>query len=420
MLISKIFSRIRKYIDISKSIHLSNDEEKKITIEIVHQLKRLLRLILSKDEKEQYKVRLKLIKQPKELTQIKNYLNKNNQHFNWFRLLSLKSNYLLRINADYKITVESIYNDFINKLYKSSQITNDNYYYLEAPESKSAHDVSEYFNQIQAIIIKRKLSNIIIPSHCITSLGKIKDEIAMEYTTSLISGSIIIDITNSKHFNVSVKYLNRIIQNNSKIKYGLSFETTSRETVYCINSVLKELSDDQKKSFLLRINKSNLSSDSIEFMTKPIKNNTYYKWSIFTIMNLIRKHNIKCIINSNNLYDIAWIQLSKSQLNIENMIIFETNRTKFPNIAKLIQVLNKSSIHSEIILISKSTKIKLTIIIEKLLLQHSIYKEFKNSNFNEELIFKKSHEQFFNYLQHNYLEKYLNHYSKKYNYQGKI
>ena len=102
------------------------------------------------------------------------------------------------------------------------------------------------------------------------------------------------------------------------------------------------------------------------------------------------------------------------------MIIFETNRTKFPNIAKLIQVLNKSSIHSEIILTSKSIDIKLGIIIEKLLLQHTIYKEFKNSNFSEEFIFKKSHQQFFNYLQHNYLEKYLNHYHKKYSYQDKI
>lgn len=181
---------------------------------------------------------------------------------------------------------------------------------------------------------------------------------------------------------------------------------------------MSSLSKKQKESFILRINKNNLSNETNEFLSQPIKNNTYYKWSIYTIMNFVRRHNIQCIINSNNLYDIAWIHLLKSQLNIENMIIFESNRTKFPNIAKLIQVLNKSSIHSEIILIPKSTKIKLNLIIEKLLLQQRIYKEYKRRKENEKSIFKKTHRQFFNYLQHNYLEKYLNHYSKKQNYQG--
>ena len=144
---------------------------------------------------------------------------------------------------------------------------------------------------------------------------------------------------------------------------------------------------------------------------QQIKLNCYYKWSIFTIINYVRKNNCTCIINSNNLYDISWILAIRAQMNMKKTIKFETNISKFPNIAKVLYMINQPTIHTESIYITSNTSEKLSILLEKLIDQGHIYEGYKYTPENQTTIFKKSHRRFFNYLQKNYLEKYLKNHS---------
>ena len=125
-------------------------------------------------------------------------------------------------------------------------------------------------------------------------------------------------------------------------------------------------------------------------------------------MNYVRKNKCDCIINSHNMYDISWILVMRAQMDIEKKIKFESNLTKFPNVTKVLYMINLSPIKSETLLLDTNLQNKTLTIIDHLIHEGRIYNEFKNSKLNQKTIFVKSHRRFFNYLKRNFLEKYLN------------
>ena len=64
MLISKVYEKINHCLELSESMNLTNNEEETITLELVSNFNKLLKLILTKSEKNKFKKKLKLIKKP--------------------------------------------------------------------------------------------------------------------------------------------------------------------------------------------------------------------------------------------------------------------------------------------------------------------------------------------------------------------
>ena len=107
------------------------------------------------------------------------------------------------------------------------------------------------------------------------------------------------------------------------------------------------------------------------------------------------------------MHDISWILARRAQMNMENTIRFETNISKFPNISKILYMINQASIPTESLFITTDTKEKLNILIEKLIHQGNIYDGYKKTEYNQKVMFIKSQRRFFNFLRRNYLKKYL-------------
>ena len=105
--------------------------------------------------------------------------------------------------------------------------------------------------------------------------------------------------------------------------------------------------------------------DIINFSTQEIKLNAYYKWSIYTIMNMTRKKKFKIIINSSNIFDIAWILTQRAQMNIEKKVCFETSEKNYET-SKLLNSFGNLCVKTKPLLLDENTK-KLTIILDKII-----------------------------------------------------
>ena len=118
---------------------------------------------------------------------------------------------------------------------------------------------------------------------------------------------------------------------------GISFNVLLRESIKLINTMCEKLSEKEKAQTIIRIKKGQTIYTENQSLkpTQLIKINTFYKWGLFTIFNLVRRHKIKLIINCNNLFDIAWLFIQRAQMNIEAYTFFEVNILKFPNISKI-------------------------------------------------------------------------------------
>ena len=70
-------------------------------------------------------------------------------------------------------------------------------------------------------------------------------------------------------------------------------------------------------------------------------------------------------------------------------IRFETNISKFPNIAKLVYMVNQASIHTESLLLEQPHKKRIHIILNKLIHQGKIYEANQHLTENKQTIFRK-------------------------------
>lgn len=417
MLISKTYEKINHCLELSESMNLSNQEEETITLELVRNFNRLLKQILTKNEIVTFKTKVRLIKQFKKLQKLKKKLITHETKIQWQPYLNMSSNIRLLLSPHNESTWVSIYQDLLKKIDPPSKKSRDQdrFYTIEHPECTSMEKRITFLNTLSQSIKTEGLAHIIIPSKCILNDGaaSVMDSIEL-IANQLMDGSLIIEVSQDTHFNDALSIVQHISSMNDTIHFGLSLPLNHKKTIKHTDQIFESLNQNQLKRFILRIKKGahQINGKTSYTYEQQIKMNTYYKWSVYTIMNYVRKNNCHCMINSNNLYDISWGLTMRAQMDIEKNIKFETNITKFPNIAKLLYMINQASIHTESLLLTNNPKEKLNIMLEKLIHQGQIYNGYKNIQINQKVVFKKSHRRFFNYLRRNYLDKYLSKFQK--------
>ena len=142
-----------------------------------------------------------------------------------------------------------------------------------------------------------------------------------------LSGSLIIDVSKSEHFNDVLSLIEFMAEIKSCDTFGLSIPVNHKKSIKHIHTLFSKLTNIQSKRLILRLKKGGFkTSQTLETKKDPsykqaIKLNTQYKWSIFTIMNYARKNHCTCIIHSNNLYDISWGLIMRAQMNLEKNTI---------------------------------------------------------------------------------------------------
>tara|TARA_B100001121_G_C18699911_1_gene627007 strand:+ start:1145 stop:2413 length:1269 start_codon:yes stop_codon:yes gene_type:complete len=415
MIISNIFERIRHCLMLSESMHLSNNEEEHIILELVRNFRKLIKQVLTKNELNHFKHKVKLIKHFNHLETLKNYINQKKQAIPWQPYLSLLSNIRLKLNSNSENTIELIFNDLMKKLtkQKNQRLSNSHHYIIEHKKTDSWADTVDFFQKLISKIKEEGINKIIIKTHsfCTHEQPNLMNLFEL-LSNHLGDGILIIELSDIADFNQAFEVIQHISGMNSNLNYGLSFSISDRKTIHFIDHVFKTLTKKQRERFILRVKKGRLKTnkDQIISYQQQVTLNTYYKWSTYTIVNYVRKNNCSCIINSNNLHDISWILARRAQMNMEKTIQFETNISKFPNISKVLYTVNQASIPTESLFITNNSKEKLNILLDKLIHQGHIYHGYKNSPFTQKIIFIKSQRRFFNFLRRNYLEKYLNKY----------
>ena len=118
-----------------------------------------------------------------------------------------------------------------------------------------------------------------------------------------------------------------------------------------------------------------------------------------------KKEKFKIIINSSNIFDIAWILTQRAQMNIEKKVCFETSEKNYET-SKLLNSFGNLCVKTKPLLLDENTTKNLTIILDKII--EDIESTSFKKTINQKQVFKKSHHQFFLYLKRNFLEKYLN------------
>ena len=171
-----------------------------------------------------------------------------------------------------------------------------------------------------------------------------------------LQGDIIISLNKTVDFNACLHFLKERFKASREFKTGISFNVLQRESIKLIDTLCEKLSLNEKEQTIIRIKKGQTiyTEDQALKPNQLIKVNTFYKWGLFTILNLIRRHKIKLIINCNNLYDISWLYIQRAQMNIEAQTFFEVNILKFPNISKISFLFCEQNIQSKSTLASSN------------------------------------------------------------------
>ena len=410
MILSKTYEKINQCLELSESFNLTNLEEEKVTLELVRNFRKLMSIILTKSEKNKFKNKTELILNHKDLRQLKDKFNHQNVNLKWQSYLSLKSNIMLKVAAQKEITAKFVMHDIKKIIKVKYPINKENIYIIENHQSETVQDAIDSLIKIKQKIIELNIKKIIIPTKCI---GFMKNEKVKSLLDDILESelkSIVFEVSQEKDFPIILEFINLISHKYTKIYYGISLSINHRKTIKHVDTIFSKLNEVQLKRFIIRVTKESESeiNKQTRHSNQQIKLNTYYKWSIYTIINYARKFNVNCIINSSNLYDISWILILRAQMNIEKNVNFESNITKFPNVSKLLLMVSRSTILSKSIMISDDVSSKLQIILNKLIEEGVIYDGYKFSKINQKQVFKKSHRRFFNYLKRNYLDKYLN------------
>lgn len=396
-------------------MHLSNSEEEHVILALVRNFRKLIKHVLTKNELNHFKGKVKLIRQFNHLELLKDYINQKNPTIPWQPYLSLLSNIHLKLNSNREHAIEFVFDDLIKKVTKKKnhRLSNRHHYVIEHKKSTTWADTVDFFERLISKIKEEGINKIIIKTQSFCSH---EQEPLMnlfeELSNQLGDGTLIIEPSDIEDFKQALDVIQQLPGMNNNLNYGLSFSINDRKTIYFIDCVFKTLTQKQRERFILRLKKgqANAKINDIISYEQQVTLNTYYKWSTYTIINYIRNYNCRCIINSNNLHDISWILARRAQMNMENTIQFETNISKFPNISKILYTINQASIPTESLFVTNNTKEKLTILLDELIQQGHIYHGYRSAPIPQKIIFIKSQRRFFNFLRRNYLKKYLNKY----------
>ena len=148
---------------LSESMHLSNNEEEHIILELVRNFRKLIKQVLTKNELNHFKHKVKLIKHFNHLETLKNYINQKKQAIPWQPYLSLLSNIRLKLNSNSENTIELIFNDLMKKLtkQKNQRLSNSHHYIIEHKKTDSWADTVDFFQKLISKIKEEGINKII-------------------------------------------------------------------------------------------------------------------------------------------------------------------------------------------------------------------------------------------------------------------
>jgi len=398
MIIPKITNRIHKCLEIAESINLTNKEEENLTLELTYYFKKLIVHLLTKKEKENYKRKIKLIADSKNLNKLFNRLYKK-EAYSFNKSISLKSNLMLFFFPKSYQTTNIIYKEFTDLFNSSNNLKKSSTFYV-LNLSKTIINSYKIKTKLYKFFEQKHINSLVIEAYDLIKLEK-KLPNLQEFLSINIKNNLILKVKNEDEILWALDFLKGLNNLSPKLEIGLSINIINKNLVRSIYKNIEAIKTLNNFTFRLckRYEKSNKN--------QLLKNNTFYKWATYSIIQIARKSQIRLLIQSHNIHDISWLIIIRAQLNLENKISFEINISKHPNIAKILMIINKSNIQSQVIFLDKKKEI-IKIIIEKLSYQAMVYQIFKKSPYNISHLFIKSHRQFFNYLRRNYVKLFLN------------
>ena len=396
MIISKRNEQIIQTIQMAENHNLSNIEEQQLTITLCHQLKKMLILTLSKNERIAYKVKRQFIESKTNLNDLIDYIKNQNQSYRYLNNLSFFLNLKLYLSS--KATIQGkIFKELMRIFYAYHPIKQDTDYYI-IEDINNTHQIQS----IKDTIKNNGIKNIILPMDWVKK-NNIQD------LKSWSINAILLDISNTTSPSSIYATIQKIKKTSIK-QVGISIDALNKNAVWIFYQLLKQLTNEEKKSLIFRLKKHDTIPNNPNIGAVPL--NAYYKWVVYTSLNMARKHGCHILINTNNLYDISWILIQRAQLHLQNKITFEGNLTQYPNIAKILFMVTQSTIQTKSILInSKNHQGNNLIIMNKLFTQNHIYQKYQSYPYPLSSLFKKTHKRFFHYLKKDYLKKYLNKFS---------
>ena len=408
MILSKLLSKINDCCTIATTIHLSNHEERQLTLTLVKYFKQLNKYIVSRAEHRFIKQKLFAMKSPNHLTYILQRVLSTannqppNQLFRWIPWLDPFTNITLWfLPNNHSLTIRTLKNNLM-AIYskKASIIQQYTALYIESEHNNhSPNHIIEYCKTF-------KSQQVIIPSTIIRVLH------AQQQLNTIMNNhiqSLTIDTICINEIPYLVTIIQSLLNDHPTKTIGLTIHLNLKQAIHSIEYTCKELL--QNPRFVLRLSKGTYNSNPkntphssvIYYAHQQFKMNTFFKWSVYTAFNMIRRHPCQCVIQVHNVYDLAWIMIIKRQMNINKQVKFEIEINKFPNLAKCLLLMNEPSVHCQTIFLDKHPKDIVTIILKKLIEQSRLITQFRALAIHPDTLFVKTHHRFFKYLERNYL-----------------
>ena len=160
MLITTLNNRVNKTIQLSESLNLTNHEEQQLTMQLVKDLKKLLKIIITKNEKDRFKNKLKMIKSDETLKQLRRHLMsaKTSQYFPF---LSLSSNLRLQLSPKSKATKESIFNELDKTIGNATKHLNQDNDLLIIEDEESLTDETTFLKKFQKNVAIKNVPTLV-------------------------------------------------------------------------------------------------------------------------------------------------------------------------------------------------------------------------------------------------------------------
>jgi hypothetical protein len=407
MIISQRHKRIQHCLSIAESMNLTNAETETLTLQLADLLKKMVPQLVTKSEWHDHKNKQTLFSSFDNLNAIFDRLNQPETPFQWVWPFSIVLNIRLWLWPKSRHSIQAL---LTTLSYWLDPLTGpasplDHIVIEASPSICQATNFPDIMNQAMA---RHAIQRLIIPLNMIQRCQSEKVTMASMVKTHALK-QVIIDVPNPNDLHKALMIVNELMRDCTEIPCGVSITITERRVLAVLCQYIEQLVPAHKKRLILRLNKHH----TLPFTTNDreiLPLNTYYKWSVHTLVNIARNEGVQLLINTNNGHDIAWLLILRAQLNIEEQLQFETNVSKYPTIAKLLLMISQASVQSKSLVLDTDPLEQLTLRMNQLKIQAILFNRYHRTPYTTKKIFIKTHRRFFNHLRHNFLKIYRNHF----------
>lgn len=426
MIVSTHIHHIRQCIKLAETYRLSNDEEAQLTIEMVRYFKKLNTCLLTQKERK-HMAQLKRFSYAQCLT-IMRYLNHSRYRLtpkelvffiSWMPVRAYPLVIALWIwpNALFKSWFIQPLNKRLIQLFVSGPFRNRHtIIYFDSKISRSKQHVLDYMRYVEKDVKDWSYKIVVLPSKCL---------VAMDYCVSIQSitrlnqrlGSkacVIIDVLSDHHFSELLPMFEHLATNTS-YRFGIGIHCSNKWSLQSIIQFLQTLPPDASSRLTIRIHKGHdwayqqfsnyIGASTIHYSENQLKKmNIVFKWTVYSLLNLVKQHQFNCIIATDNMFDVSWTIIQRTQMHVESLVQVETNSQKVPNISKFLHIITENSMSGVTVLPKNSP---LPFVLERILMALRTPMVHQLHGTDSTALFVYSHKLFFKYLQRHYFDSYM-------------